>query len=184
MIKQISTILMLALAALCFTGVASAQDNEGATAQQQQARQLMQEYRQKAARLQAIHAQTIKANPDLAQQQAEFMTMVRGAVEDNGYDIEKGQERVQALAAKLKGGDLSQEERQAVMQDFAAERRALQQARAAALQQPEVQAAGEQLQKDTLAAMKAQSDETGPLMEDMRALRAKLRAAMPAPGGG
>lgn len=183
MIKQLSTVLMLALAALCFAGVASAQDDGGATAQQQQTRQLMQEYRQKAARLQEIHAQTIQSNPELAAQQDEFVAMVRAAVEEQGYDIEAGQERVQALAAKLKSGELSQEERQAVMQDFAAERRALQQARAAALQQPEIQQAGKQLQQDTLAAMKAQSDETGALMNDLRRLREQLRAATQAPGG-
>lgn len=183
MIKQITTVLMLALAAVCFTGVASAQDDGGATAQQQETRQLMQEYQQKAARLQEIHAQTIKANPDLAAQQDEFVAMVRAAVEDQGYDIEAGQERVQALAAKLQSGELSQEERQAVMQDFAAERRALQEARTAALQQPEIQEAGKQLQQDTLAAMQAQNNETEALMNDMRALRERLRAAMPAPGG-
>lgn len=183
MTKQISTILTLTLAALCFTGAASAQTGGGASADQQQAQQLMQEYRQKATTLQEIHTETIEANPDLAEQQAEFESEVREAVEDQGYDIETGQERIQSLAGQLQeDSDLSEEERQAVMQDFAAERRSLQQARAAALEQPEIQEAGQKLQQDTMAAMQEQSPQTEQLMQEMQSLRSELQAAMPAQG--
>lgn len=179
MIKQTVTMLLIAIAALGFTSVATAQDSAGtATAAQQQARQLMQQYRQKAAKLQQIHAETLKSNPDLQAQQQAFVNMVRDAVQAQGYDIEAGRERVKSMAEKLQSGELSDEERKAVMQDFAAERRALGQARAAALQQPEVQEAGKQLQDDTLAAMKAQNPEVEQLIADMKQLREQLRAAM------
>lgn len=183
MIKQTVTMLMIAIAALGFTGIAAAQDSGNtATAAQQEARQLMQQYRQKAAKLQQIHTETLQSNPDLQAQQEAFVAMVKDAVTDQGYDIEAGRERVQSMAEKLQSGQLGDEERKAVMQDFAAERRALGQARAAALQQPEVREAGQQLQDDTLTAMKAQNPEVEQLIADMKRLRQQLQAAMqPAP---
>lgn len=181
MIKRATSIMVLALAALAFggmPGMATAQD--GASANQQQAQKLMQEYRQKASKLQQIHQETIKANPALAKQQKAFEKQVRDAVDDQGYDVEKGQTRVKDMAQKLQSGDLSNDERKALMKDFQAERRQMVKARDAALQNPEIKSAGKQLQEDTLAAMKRQDGQTGKLLKDMEALRSKLRANMPA----
>ncbi|MES1926312.1 hypothetical protein [Salinisphaera sp. T31B1] len=183
MIKRATSILALAIAALTFgtmTGVASAQGS-GATADQQQAQQLMQQYRQKAAKLQQIHQETIQANPKLAAEQEKFEKQVRSAVEKQGYDVDKGQQRVQEMAQKLQSGDLSDSERQALMKDFQAERQQMVQARDAALQKPEIKSAGEKLQEDTLAAMKKQDSQTSQLLDEMDSLRNQLRAAMPAP---
>lgn len=181
MITRATTIMALALAALTFgavPGIATAQD--GASADQQQAQKLMQEYRQKATKLQEIHEETIKANPDLAKQQEDFEEQVRSAVEDQGYDVDKGQDRVKEMAQKLQSGDLSDSERKAVMKDFQAERQQMVQARDKALQKPEVRSAGEKLQEDTLADMKKQDGETKKLLSDMDELRGKLRSQMPA----
>lgn len=184
MIKRATTILTLALTALTFGGIpglASAQN--GASADQEQAQQLMQAYRQKATKLQQIHEKTIEANPELAEQQQEFEDKVRDAVENQGYDVEKGQQRVQEMAQKLQSGDLSDSERQAVMKDFQAERQQMVQARDAALKKPEIRSAGEKLQEDTLAAMKEQNSQTTELLKEMETLRGKLRAQMPAGAG-
>lgn len=186
MIKRATSILTLAIAALAFggmTSVASAQSNSG-SADQQQAQQLMQQYRQKAQKLKEIHQETVQANPDLAAEQQKFEKQVRKAVENQGYDIDKGQQRVQEMAQKLQSGDLSDSERQATMKDFQAERQQMVQARDAALQKPEIQSAGKQLQEHTLTAMKKQDSQTEQLLNDMDQLRSKLRAAMPAPSGG
>lgn len=184
MIKKTATVLMLAIAALGFSGIAAAQNNAEAatqqqpTQQQQQARQLLQKLRQKTVKLQKIHAQTLKNNPELQQQQQELMSMVQDAIEAQGYDIEAGKERVKNMTQKLQSGDLSKEERKALMQDFAAERRSLAKARAAALQQPEIQEASKQLQQDTLAAMKAENENVETLMQEMQQLRQKLRSTL------
>jgi cysteinyl-tRNA synthetase len=181
MIKRATPIMALALAALTFAavpGIATAQD--GASADQQQAQKLMQEYRQKATKLQEIHEETIQSNPELKQQQKEFEKGVRSAVDDQGYDVEKGQERVKEMAQKLQSGDLSDSERKALMKDFQAERRQMTQARDAALQKPEIKSAGEKLQQDTLAAMKKQDGQTDKLLKEMDKLRGELRSQMPA----
>jgi len=182
MIKRTTSILAIALAALTFgsvSTVASAQGSAAATDQQPQ--QLMQEYRQKAAKLQQIHEETIKANPSLAAEQEKFEKQVRSAVQDQGYDVDKGQQRVQEMAAKMQSGDLSDSERQALQKDFQAERQQMVQARDAALEKPEIQSAGEKLQSDTLTAMKKQDSQTTKLLDDMESLRGKLQSAMPSP---
>lgn len=177
MIKRIVIMLTLAITAAGFAGVAAAQNGDTA-ARPQQARELIQQYRQKAAKLQRIRAETLNANPELREQHKAFVAMVREAIEDQGYDIEAGRQRVQSMAAKLRSGDLSEAERKAVIQDFTAERRALGKARAAALQQPEVRAAGRQLQQQTLAAMKAHNPNVDNLIQDMKRLRRQIRAIM------
>jgi len=185
MIKRATSILAILIAALTFSGMTTVASAQGAaSADQQQAQQLMQQYRQKATKLQQIHEETIKSNPQLAAEQEKFEKQVRTAVQKQGYDVDKGQKRVQEMAQKLQSDDLSDSERQAVMKDFQAERQQMVQARDAALQKPEIQSAGEKLQKDTLAAMKKQDGQTAKLLDDMDSLRTKLRSAMPAPAAG
>lgn len=66
MIKQTAFILILAVAVLGLTGIATAQDRTGTTSQQQlQKRKLLQKLRKKQRELQQIHAATFNANPDL-----------------------------------------------------------------------------------------------------------------------
>lgn len=178
MIKKTATIVMLAVAAIGFTGMASAQDNApAATQQQQQTQKLVQQLRQKATKLRQIHDETLQANPDLQKQQEQFVAMVKQGIKDQGYDIDAGQKRVEGMTKKLKNDDLSQDERKSVMQDFMAERQSLTQARTAALQQPEIKQAGEKLQQDTIDAMKADDDDVEGLMQDMEDLRGQLQAA-------
>lgn len=176
MMKQFATVLIIAVAAFGFTSIASAQDNSAATTQND-VRSLIQKLRQKTAKLQQIHAQTLKSNSDLRDQQKQFATVLRQAIEDQGYDIEAGSKRVKGMAQKLQSGDLSESERQAVIQDITAERQSLRKARAAALQQPEVQTAGKALQKNTIAAMKEQNPDVEQLIQDMKNLRNQLRTA-------
>jgi len=184
MIKRTTSILVIALAAVTFSGITTVASAQGAAATDQQPQQLMQEYRQKAAKLQQIHEETIKSNPDLAAEQEKFEKQVRSAVQNQGYDVDKGQQRVQEMAAKMQSGDLSDSERQALQKDFQAERQQMVQARDAALQKPEIQSAGEKLQSDTLTAMKKQDSQTTKLLDDMESLRGKLRSAMPSPAAG
>lgn len=180
MMKRVTSILAVALVALAFSGMANAQ-GAASGADQQKAQQLMQQYRQKASKLQQIHQQTIKDNPELASQQEQFEKQVRQAVENEGYNVDKGQQRVQEMAQKLQSGDLSDSERKAVMKDFQAERQQMMQARNAAMKKPEIQSAGKKLQNDTLAAMKKEDGDTQDLLDDMDSLRSKLRSSMPAP---
>jgi len=178
MLKRTSAVLMMAIAAVCFSGMALAQVEGTGQEQQQKAAQLQQQYQQKAAQLQQIHDETLNSHPELVEQQEEFVDMVREEIKNQGYDIEAGNERTQEMASKLQTEDLSEEERQSIMEDFQQERRKMGEARTAALEQPEIKAAGEQLQQDTLEAMKEDNPEVESLMEEMDELREEMSALM------
>lgn len=178
MFKQTAISLMLVITTLGFSGIAAAQGNVDTTSQQQtHVHQLVQKLRQNVIKLQEIHAATLKGNPALRKLQQAFVALVRHAIRKKGYDIEASRQRVKSLAKKLESGDLSKKERETLMQEFVAERRSLSKARAVALQQPRIRKASEQLQRTTLAAMKAHSDKVEDLLQDMMRLRQKLHVA-------
>ena len=180
MIKRLSTIGLLALSAVSFTGVAVAADNSGSNGQ---AQQLMQGYRSDAQQLKKIHDDTIDNNPELAQQQKAFEQQVKNAVKDQGYDVDAGQKRMEKYAQQLQNKDLSDDKRKAVMQKFQQERQKMVKARNAAMQQPEIKQAGQKLQQSTIQAMNAQNDKTDKIISDMKSKRSQLQQQMGNKGG-
>lgn len=190
--KTVSTVL-IAAAAVGFTGIAVAQDGaatngNGAPAAQSQTQTemntLIKQLRQKSATLDTAYKQALEANADLREQQDQFVAMMRQAIQDQGYDLDAGQQRLQDMAKQMKAGDLSDDERTALLQKFTAERQSLNQARTAALQQPEIKQAGQSLQTATVAAMTAQNPEVEQLLQDIAKLRQQIRAAAQAPTAG
>lgn len=183
MMKRATTILMLVTAAFAFAGVAAAQSSNGSgndtSASQQKTQQLMQQYRETAMKLQKIHQKTIKNDPQLSAEQNHFQDQVRASVKKHGYDVQKGQKDMQDMAQKLQSGKLSKSERQATMQKFQAERQKMMKARDAALKEPAIQKSGHKLEKDTIAAMKKQDNNTPELLKQLRSLRGQIRASMP-----
>lgn len=176
MIKRTAIIVMLAITAPGFIGIATAQDHSGTTPQlSAQERALLQKLRQKQRQLQQIQAATFNANPELRHQAHQFLKIKRQAIEAQGYDIEATREHVKRLTEKLKRGGLNKEQRKTVLQALLAERRAFEKARAAAIQQPKVQKAAAKLAQATRAAMKAQSDKTEALLQAEQRLREQLR---------
>lgn len=80
------------------------------------------------------------------------------------------------MGGRFQDEELSQEDRQKLAAKFQAERQKMEQARQQAMQQEEILAAGQQLQKDIITAMKEQDSQTEALMQRLRDLRAKLQA--------
>lgn len=186
MIRKTATILLIALATFSFTQFAFAQDGSAkpaesaatASSSQNEVRGLIKQLRQQSMELQQIHSQTLKSDTDLRQQQEQFVTMMRKEIKAQGYDLEAGQKRVSDMAGKLKNKDLSDADRKAVMQKIAGERQSLGKARAAALQQPDIQQASQDLQDATISAMQKQNPDVQKLIDSMNSLRQQLRAAV------
>lgn len=174
MIKRLSTVGLLAVAAVSFSGLATAADS----ADTGQTQQLMQGYRSDAQQLKQIHDATIKNNPQLAKEQSQFEDQVKKAVKKQGYDVDAGQKRMQKYAQQLQNKDLSDDKRKAVMQKFQNERQQMVKARNAAMQQDDIQQAGKKLQQDTISAMNKQNDKTDKIIDDMQSKRGKLQQAM------
>lgn len=172
-------LLTLALAGLAFGGTAFAQGQ--AKAGKDDTSQLMQSYRQKTQQLQAIQQKTIKNTPKLAAEMKHFQAEVNTSMRAHGYDVEKGRQRVEAMAAKFKSGKkVSKDDRMAAMKSFLAERQKMMKARNAAMQEPKIQKDGKTLQHDMIAAMEKQDSHTAQLLDDVKSLRTKIMASMAA----
>lgn len=142
------------------------------------AQALIQKYQKKSRKLQKIHKKTLQNNPELKQQQEAYRDMVQAAIEDQGYDMSSGREKLQKLSKKLQAGDLPKSKRKELMQKFQSQRRQMSQARRKAMQQPEIQKAREDLKQATLAAMKEQNPKTDELISSLRNIQGKLRHSM------
>lgn len=171
MVKRISTFCALAVAAFCFAGTAVAADNSG----QNKSQQLISSYQQDAKKLKQIHDKAVQKNPELAKEQKQFQDKVRDEIKNQGYDLDSGQERMQSIAKKLQSKDLNDKQRKQAMQKFQKERGQMMKARSAALSQPEVKKSGEQLQDDTISAMKKQNPKTKELIAEMKNLRKQMQ---------
>lgn len=171
MFKRVCTISALVVASVSFAGMATAADDNS----QQESQKLMKSYQSKAQQLKKIHDKAIKNNPDLAKQQEQFQNQAKEAIKKQGYDVDSGQEKMQSLAKKLQSGDLSDDKRKEVMQQFQEERQKMVKARDKALSQPEIKKAGEKLEKDTIEAMKKEDSKTEQLMNEMDSMRDKLQ---------
>lgn len=185
MFKRASTVLMLMMVSLSFSGIVNAASTaavtkqQTATAKQQNVQQLVKQYREKIKQLQQIREKAIKANPNLTKEQKQFETQVKTAIKAHGYDIDKGEKRVQKMVAEIKSKKTSKAERKTLMKKFGNERSRMIKARDAAFKDSKIRKAGEKLQHDTLLAMEKQNSHTKQLISQMDALRGKLRAAMP-----
>lgn len=168
--------LMLPAAALAQEQGADNKAETGEEATQQEKHQeLVQTYQKTVKKLQAIRDEAVTANPSLQEQSQAYEDQVEQAVNDSGYDIEAGREKLKEMGGRFQDEDLSQEERQELAAKFQAERRKMQQAQQQAMQREEVVAAGRKLQEDILTAMKEQDPQTEALMQRLRDLRAKLQ---------
>lgn len=176
MIKRVCTVCALAIAALSFSGMAAAADNSGqSSGSQNNTQQLMKTYRSDMQQLEQIHDKTIKNNPQLAKEQQQFQDQLKSAIKKQGYDVNAGQKRMQAMAKKLQSGNLSDQKRKQVMQNFQQERQQMVKARNKALSNSDIQQSGQKLQNDTMAAMKKQNPKTTQLISEIKSVRGKLQ---------
>lgn len=173
MIKRISIVCVMAVAAFCFAGTAVAADDNGQTDVQK----LMTAYSHDAQQLKRIHEQAVHNNPDLVKQQDQFKQLVRGEIKKQGYDLDAGQKRIQAMTQKLQSKDLNDDQRQQVIKKFQNEREELIKARNAALAEPAVKKAGKKLEDATISAMYEQDNRTKALISDMKSKRKQIEKA-------
>lgn len=171
----------VALATVAGLGLPSAAQAQAETApsaaEQAKVQALAQDYQEVAGKLAAIRQATYEANPELAEQRDEFQALIEERMAENGFDAEDKLERMKEIASQLKAEDVEEAKKQALVQEFQQERQKMLSAQREALAEADIKQAGEKLQQDTLAAMKAQDEQTEALLERLARLRKDLRAA-------
>lgn len=180
------TALATAAALFLAPGLATAQQaapkaGSGPSAETQA---MIKDYRSTAKELQQIQEKAVEANPSLKEKRENLQGKMQTAMADSGYDVESNRERLKAIGKKLKSGDVEKGKRQELMKELRSKQQEMRKAQQAAMQKPDVQAARQELQKKTLAAMREQSDKTDKLLKEMKQKRAKLQAMQKSGGGG
>ncbi|MCC5809292.1 MAG: hypothetical protein JJU06_02880 [Ectothiorhodospiraceae bacterium] len=169
--------VMLAVLALTFgtVGVTQAQQQGGAPQQgdpQMQLQQLQQ-------RLMAIQQQAIENNPQLQEEADELEDLVIRTMEDAGFDPESGLARLEELQAEFQNEDLSDERRQAILEEAQELQMELQEGQQLAMQDEEVVRAQERFQDNMLDAMRAEDPETDELLAVFEQMQSQMQQQMP-----
>lgn len=173
-------------AGLALAGSATAADSpaqgggtpqEMTPAQREQIKSFMQtrqELMQVREKLQKIQEKAVDARPQLQKKQAHFAALVEKQMKSQGHSPKQELAEIQALQDKLKSGDVSGGEQQALMQQLQQKATQYQQAQLAALKDDQIRSAREDLMKDILTAMKEEDPKTEDLMQTMRQKQQKL----------
>jgi hypothetical protein len=178
------TVLALALA-LSPLAWAQAQQSQGQNAPEPgsqgtpgsiaEARTQMQEAQQE---LEQIRDQALSKRPELREQQADLQQRITERVRAEGVDPEADMQRLQEIASEIRGGDLSEERQQELIEEYESTRTALLEARRAALQDQAIQEDTEAFRSALLDAMREEDDSVDELIQDLTEAQQTLRREM------
>jgi hypothetical protein len=121
--------------------------------------------------LMQIRAETLEANPDLAERQEALGDLVRETMREAGHTPEADLAKMGEIRETLQDGDVAGEERETLIQEFNDLRAGFMGARQQAMASDEVQAQGQAFQESLMAAMVEQDPRTEQLMQRMSQLQ-------------
>lgn len=137
--------------------------------------QIMQQIGAKRAEIQELGTElkeiqeaAMEANPALAAQRDDLITLVDTKLVEAGHDPATSRETIEDLQGQLQGGELPEEEQQAVSQQLRREVSTLQQAQNQVMQDQEVRTRQQSLNDDLIAAMEEQNPETEALIANLQ----------------
>lgn len=143
-------------------------------AEMQNARALMLEMQQLQEQLGEIQERAVAAHPEVQQQAQAFQDALVGAMQREGYDPRGSLAHIESIEQQIEQGNLSEQERQTLIQELRDEHQQLVQAEEAALQHPQVQQAREDFVMGMLNAMREEAPETDRLIEQLMSKNQEL----------
>jgi len=156
--------------------------NQQGSAQQAPSQQLMQQVLAKRAEiqnlgqeLQQIQQETLEANPELAKQRDELVTLMDTKMVEAGHDPSASRDKIEELQGQLQGEELTKSERQELGTELRQEMTTLQQAQGNVMQDQEVQAKRQSLNEDLVSAMEEQNPKTEELISDLQSAQREYR---------
>lgn len=143
-----------------FSGLATAQEMAPPQGGQQGGGE-MQEMQQ---RLSQIQRQAFENNPQLQEQAEELENLFIRTMEDAGYDPENGLDRLDAIQARMQDESVTDDERQAMLEEAQEIQMELQEGQQVAMQDQAVIDAQTEFEEDLMDAMRAEDPETDELI--------------------
>ncbi|MGD2076125.1 MAG: hypothetical protein PVG38_14580 [Gammaproteobacteria bacterium] len=146
------------------------------------AKQMHGEYVQLQKRLNKIQAETMKAHPELKEQEQAFLDLMMSKMDTSGATAEADLAEIEGLEQKLRSGDTPESERKELMSTYQEKAMAFRAAQVEALKDPEVQKAQKELMDATMAAMKEQDPQTEEIMEQLKEKQEEMKQMMESAG--
>lgn len=174
-----ASILSLCLMASGATAQAPAPPTDDAAQQNLQQMRL----RQVQQELVSIQQTAFDENPQLQALNEDLQELVTTTMQDLGYDPEGIVESLETAQEKMEAGDLSEMERQVVIQEAQVAQQQFQAGQQAALQDSQVVAAQATLTEQLLDAMREQEPATDALITEFEQLQQEMVRSMQPPAG-
>lgn len=149
---------------------------------QQPSQQLVQQVLAKRAEiqnlgqeLQRIQQETLEANPELAQQRDELVTLMDTKMVEAGHDPDASRDKIEELQGQMQGEELTESERRELGAELRQEMTVLQQAQGDVMQDQEVQVKRQSLNENLVSAMEEQDPKTEELISDLQTAQREYR---------
>ncbi|MGF1687032.1 hypothetical protein L4C36_10090 [Photobacterium japonica] len=120
--------------------------------------------------LTSIRQQALKSHPELVKQAKALETTYKQKAEDIGYNPDAFVAKAETLQEQLRATNMPEEERNALVKEFAAAKQQLAKQRQTLITDPTLVTLQQNLQHDTLAAMKASDPKTDELLNELKHL--------------
>lgn len=176
------SVAVLSLFALGAQAQLSQQPDSMAQPRQAPSQQLMQQVLAKRAEiqnlgqeLQQIQQETLEANPELAKERDELVTLMDTKMVEAGHDPSSSRDKIEELQGQLQGEELTESERQELGAELRQEMTTLQQAQGDVMQDQDVQAKRQSLNENLVAAMEEQDPKTEELISDLQTAQREYR---------
>lgn len=125
--------------------------------------------------LTSIRQQALKANPELVEQAKAFESAYKKKAQEIGYNPEEFIAQAQELQVKIRDEGLSEQERSDLLHDFAKAKQTLAKQRQTLLEDESLMALQNELQNNTLTAMKNHNPKTEELVSELNQLIESLQ---------
>lgn len=172
--------LTLAVSTVGVAGIALAQNADGPSSQRQELQSLQES-------LASIREEAINENPNLGERQQSLEDRMMSRMRDQGVNPREDVKRLQDIARQLRGGDVAEEERATLMEEYQSKRQSLLEARRSAMQDSGIQEDQAELQDDIVSAMSDIDQGVPDMIERFQNLRSEVqgqRRSGPAGGAG
>lgn len=168
----VALVLLAALPAFAQSG------GDAPSSTMEQLRALQQRVQDINAELMEIQEATLEANPALEERREGLMDQLDEKMLEAGFDGESQRAELDSLVAAFEDTTLAEDVRMGLQQEIQAGQGEYQQAQAAAFEDPEVQAATEELNTDLIAAMKEVDPQAGELIDQLQATQQRFQMLM------
>jgi hypothetical protein len=177
--QPLYALMVSAITVLMLTGMVSAQVQP--QPQQDQLSRQQARLQQIQQHLSMVQQMAIDESPDLQAANEEIDALVMEKIEDQGHDPEAMIQNLSSLQEEYQSEDLTEQDRQEILQEFQGVQQQLQVAQQTALQDSQIVAAQEVFRENLLEAMREHEPATDDLIEEFEQIQQEMLSGLEPP---